>query len=106
MQRKGFPESYDQRLLLRFLADVKAGVRSVCGPVYSHLHYDIVPGAQQCVQQPDIVILEGLNVLQSPDGGRDGSRLFVSDFFDFSHLPGRRGDHHRAMVRRAIPAPL
>jgi len=84
MQRKGFPESYDQRLLLRFLADVKAGVRSVCGPVYSHLHYDIVPGAQQCVQQPDIVILEGLNVLQSPDGGRGGSRLFVSDFFDFS----------------------
>jgi len=83
MQRKGFPESYDQRLLLRFLADVKAGVRIVCGPVYSHLHYDIVPGAQQCVQQPDIVILEGLNVLQSPDGGRGGSRLFVSDFFFF-----------------------
>jgi type I pantothenate kinase len=84
MQRKGFPESYDQRLLLRFLAEVKAGVRSVCGPVYSHLHYDIVPGARQCVEQPDIVILEGLNVLQSPDGARDGSRLFVSDFFDFS----------------------
>src|SRR6478609_1674157 len=57
MQRKGFPESYDQRRLLRFLADVKAGVPKVCGPVYSHLHYDIVPGAQQCVQQPDIVIL-------------------------------------------------
>lgn len=84
MQRKGFPESYDQRLLLRFLADVKSGLPIVCAPVYSHLHYDIVPGAQQCVEQPDIVILEGLNVLQSPDGGRDGSRLFVSDFFDFS----------------------
>jgi type I pantothenate kinase len=84
MQRKGFPESYDQRRLLRFLADIKAGVPKVCGPVYSHLHYDIVPGAQQCVEQPDILILEGLNVLQSPDGGRDGSQLFVSDFFDFS----------------------
>jgi len=84
MQRKGFPESYDQRLLLRFLADVKSGVPKVCAPVYSHLHYDIVLGAQQCVEQPDILILEGLNVLQSPDGGRDGSRLFVSDFFDFS----------------------
>lgn len=84
MQRKGFPESYDQRLLLRFLADIKSGEPRVCAPVYSHLHYDIVPGAQQCVEQPDILILEGLNVLQSPDGGRDGSRLFVSDFFDFS----------------------
>jgi type I pantothenate kinase len=64
MQRKGFPESYDQRRLLRFLADVKAGVPKVCGPVYSHLHYDIVPNAEQCVEQPDILILEGLNVLQ------------------------------------------
>jgi type I pantothenate kinase len=84
MKRKGFPESYDQRLLLQFLANVKAGARSVCAPVYSHLHYDIVPGAKQEVRQPDIVILEGLNVLQSPASPRNGSRVFVSDFFDFS----------------------
>jgi len=84
MQRKGFPESYDQRVLLQFLADVKAGAELVSAPVYSHLHYDIVPGASQQVRQPDILILEGLNVLQSPDGGRDGARMFVSDFFDFS----------------------
>jgi type I pantothenate kinase len=81
MMRKGFPESYDQRLLLQFLSDLKAGAPAVCAPVYSHLRYDIVPGAVARVEQPDILILEGLNVLQSP---REGSRLFVSDFFDFS----------------------
>jgi type I pantothenate kinase len=84
MQRKGFPESYDQRRLLQFLADIKAGVARVSAPVYSHLHYDLVPGAVQQVEQPHIVILEGLNVLQSPDGHRGVSRVFVSDFFDFS----------------------
>ena len=84
MRRKGFPESYDQRRLLQFLADVKAGVPLVSAPVYSHLHYDIVPGAAQQVEQPEIVIIEGLNVLQSPDGNRGSSRVFVSDFFDFS----------------------
>ncbi len=84
MQRKGFPESYDQRRLLQFLADVKAGLPEVSAPVYSHLHYDIVPGAVQRVEQPDIVILEGLNVLQSPEEHRGTSRVFVSDFFDFS----------------------
>jgi type I pantothenate kinase len=81
MMRKGFPESYDQRLLLQFLADLKAGAPAVCAPVYSHLRYDIVPDAVERVEQPDILILEGLNVLQSP---REGSRMFVSDFFDFS----------------------
>jgi type I pantothenate kinase len=83
MQRKGFPESYDQRRLLQFLADVKSGEPAVSAPVYSHLHYDIVPGANQEVKRPDILIIEGLNVLQSPES-RDGSRMFVSDFFDFS----------------------
>jgi type I pantothenate kinase len=83
MKRKGFPESYDQRRLLRFLADLKAGVPAVSAPVYSHLIYDIVPDAVQEVKQPDILILEGLNVLQSPDG-RAASKVFVSDFFDFS----------------------
>lgn len=84
MRRKGFPESYDQRLLLHFLADVKAGMRGVSAPVYSHLHYDIVPNRAQNVESPDILILEGLNVLQSPASARDASRVFVSDFFDFS----------------------
>jgi type I pantothenate kinase len=84
MQRKGFPESYDQRRLLQFLAEVKSGVPVVQAPVYSHLRYDIVAGATQTVNLPDILILEGLNVLQSPLGARDSSRVFVSDFFDFS----------------------
>ena len=84
MKRKGFPESYDQRRLLQFLADVKAGAPIVSAPVYSHLHYDIVPNAVEEVEQPDILILEGLNVLQSPDGIRGATRVFVSDFFDFS----------------------
>ena len=84
MRRKGFPESYDQRRLLQFLADLKAGLPEVSAPVYSHLQYDIVPGTTQTVRQPDILILEGLNVLQSPDGQRSSSRVFVSDFFDFS----------------------
>ena len=84
MQRKGFPESYDQRGLLRFLADIKAGVPRVSAPVYSHLLYDIVPAAVQPIEQPDILILEGLNVLQSPATPRNSSQVFVSDFFDFS----------------------
>jgi type I pantothenate kinase len=84
MQRKGFPESYDQRRLLLFLAEVKAGGRNVSAPVYSHLHYDIVAGAADFIDSPDILILEGLNVLQSPSGPRGSSHVFVSDFFDFS----------------------
>lgn len=84
MHRKGFPESYDQRRLLHFLADLKAGAPTVSAPVYSHLHYDIVPGAAQTIAQPDILILEGLNVLQAPDARSHPTRVFVSDFFDFS----------------------
>ncbi len=84
MQRKGFPESYNQRVLLQFLSDIKAGQQNVSAPVYSHLSYDIVSGGAQQVNQPDILILEGLNVLQSPDASRDGAHMFVSDFFDFS----------------------
>lgn len=82
MQRKGFPESYDQRRLLKFVADIKSGRDEVTAPVYSHLSYDIVPGETVRVSRPDIVILEGLNVLQRGDGA--GDRVFVSDFFDFS----------------------
>jgi len=85
MARKGFPESYDVRCLLEFLIGVKSGQPRVSAPVYSHLVYDIVPGQQQIVDRPDIMILEGLNVLQTRDlhSGRR-SDLFVSDFFDFS----------------------
>jgi type I pantothenate kinase len=77
-RRKGFPESYDQRRLLRFMADVKSGLPEVAAPVYSHLAYDVVPGEFQIVRNPDIVIVEGLNVLQA------GRGVFVSDYFDFS----------------------
>lgn len=81
MQRKGFPESYDQKRLLRFVADIKSGAEA-SAPVYSHLNYDIVPGQVVRVSRPDIVILEGLNVFGRGDGA--GDRVFVSDFFDFS----------------------
>ena len=85
MRRKGFPESYDRRRLVRFLADVKAGVQGVKVPVYSHLRYDIVGGAFQTVTQPDILIVEGLNVLQTADRRvRGRTCLFAFDFFDFS----------------------
>lgn len=83
MQRKGFPESYDQRRLVQFVADVKAGVPEAAAPVYSHTRYDIVPGEYQVVRQPDVMILEGLNVLQTRRGS-ETARMFVSDFFDFS----------------------
>jgi type I pantothenate kinase len=87
LQRKGFPESYDQRRLVRFLTDVKSGKPEVAAPVYSHLTYDIVEHEWQRVRRPDVLILEGLNVLQtrepSPSRGQR-SRAFVSDFFDFS----------------------
>lgn len=79
--RKGFPESYDVRRLIEFMADVKAGVRPVRAPVYSHQAYDIVPGEFQVVDRPDIVVVEGLNVLQTT---ALQAPVFVSDFFDFS----------------------
>ncbi|MBV8928624.1 MAG: type I pantothenate kinase [Mycobacteriaceae bacterium] len=78
MHRKGFPESYDRRALLRFVTAVKSGADVVSAPVYSHLLYDIVPQERQSLQHPDILILEGLNVLQT------GPTLMVSDLFDFS----------------------
>ncbi|MEW9519496.1 type I pantothenate kinase [Streptomyces tubercidicus] len=85
MSRKGFPESYDRRALTRFVADVKSGKAEVTAPVYSHLIYDIVPGEQLTVQRPDILIVEGLNVLQPALPGKDGrTRLGLADFFDFS----------------------
>ncbi|HSU15941.1 type I pantothenate kinase [Longimicrobium sp.] len=85
MHRKGFPESYDLRRLVGFLAELKSGADEVRAPVYSHLVYDIIPGEEMVVRRPDILILEGLNVLQSGAGTGDRPpRVFVSDFFDFS----------------------
>ena len=80
MHRKGFPESYDRLALLKFVADIKSGVERVSAPVYSHLSYDIVPGAEVVIESPDVVIVEGLNVLQPPVIGQE---VALSDYFDF-----------------------
>ena len=85
MERKGFPESFDRRRVLEFLASIKAGERNVQAPVYSHLVYDVVPDEFITVDQPDILIFEGINVLQVSELPRDGNSVpFVSDYFDFS----------------------
>lgn len=85
MDKKGFPESYDLPALLHFLTDIKAGRHPVRAPVYSHLVYDIVPGMTVEIDRPDILIVEGLNVLQAGRAPKDGMAIpFVSDFFDFS----------------------
>jgi type I pantothenate kinase len=80
MHRKGFPESYDRLALLKFVADIKSGVARVTAPVYSHLSYDIVPGEEVVIESPDVVIIEGLNVLQPPAMGQE---VALSDYFDF-----------------------
>lgn len=114
--RKGFPESYDVRRLVQFVADVKAGVPEVLAPVYSHLLYDVVPGEFTVVRQPDIVIVEGLNVLQTGSGrvgrsmsggsARAGSGatrevMFVSDFFDFSiYVDAQENDIEQWYIER------
>lgn len=96
LDRKGFPESYDQRALLDFVAAVKSGHPEVQAPVYSHEAYDIIPGATTTIGQPDIVIVEGLNVLQTGEG-----RLVVSDFFDFSlYVDANESDIRRWYVDR------
>ena len=101
-ERKGFPESYQVRQLVRFMADVKSGLAEVTAPVYSHLAYDIVPGEVQVVRQPDILIVEGLNVLQTGTG-RTGRPMpmFVSDFFDFSiYVDANENDIEQWYVER------
>ncbi|MBS1180986.1 MAG: coaA [Proteobacteria bacterium] len=102
MEKKGFPESYDRAALLSFLTDIKAGKPNVWAPVYSHLVYDIVPGERTVVDQPDILILEGLNVLQTGKLPRDGRGIpFVSDFFDFSiYIDADEADLQRWYVER------
>ena len=85
MERKGFPDSYDVGALLRFLSGIKAGLRDVRAPLYSHLTYDVVPGEFTTIDRPDILIFEGINVLQPGKLPRDGKIVpFLSDFFDFS----------------------
>lgn len=102
MERKGFPESYDGAAILQFLADVKAGKSEVTAPVYSHLTYDVIPGDGVKVERPDILILEGLNVLQPGRLPRDGRAIpFVSDYFDFSiYLDADEDDLHRWYINR------
>jgi type I pantothenate kinase len=104
MQRKGFPESYDLRRLVQFLADVKAGRSPVSCPVYSHLTYDIIPGEAAVIDGPDIVILEGLNVLQpAPPGLHLDPRVSVSDFFDFSiYVDASEVDTRRWYIERFL----
>jgi len=104
MDRKGFPESYDRRALLRFVAAVKSGDPEVRAPVYSHLTYDIVPGVDAVVRRPDVLIVEGLNVLQ-PAAPRTDTRsgVAVSDFFDFSiYVDARTEDVRQWYVNRFL----
>jgi type I pantothenate kinase len=84
MDKKGFPESYDHKALLRFLSEVKAGQPHVSAPVYSHLVYDVIEGEQESVDRPDILIVEGVNVLAARPSRQPRDIPFVSDFFDFS----------------------
>ncbi len=104
MERKGFPESYDTGALLHFLADLKAGKRNVKAPVYSHLVYDVVPDDHVVIDRPDLLIVEGLNVLQPARLPKDGKAIpFVSDFFDFSlYLDADEADLHRWYVDRFL----
>lgn len=85
MQRKGFPESFDLRRLRRFLSDVKSGSSEAHAPIYSHIAYDILPDEKVVIERPDILIVEGLNVLQPASLAQEGMEIpFVSDYFDFS----------------------
>src|SRR3954468_9006798 len=104
MDRKGFPESYNTAKLRGFLADIKAGKRAVHAPLYSHLVYDVVPGEETVVERPDILIVEGLNVLQPARLPRDGAAIpFVSDYFDFSiYLDAAEDDLHRWYLHRFL----
>ncbi|MFP5347786.1 MAG: type I pantothenate kinase [Actinomycetes bacterium] len=104
MQRKGFPESYDRRRLLRFVADVKSGAEDVRAPLYSHLTYDNVPGAEVVVRRPDVLIVEGLNVLQPARPHQDGRQgMTVSDYFDFSiYVDARTADVRSWYVQRFL----
>jgi type I pantothenate kinase len=97
LHRKGFPESYDRKALLRFVVDIKSGEDEVEAPIYSHLVYDVVPDEKVAIKRPDIVIIEGLNVLQPARMREDGrTGLTLSDFFDFSVYVDAGTDHIRS----------
>src|SRR5262249_24563389 len=104
MARKGFPESYDVRALMEFLSELKAGAREVRTPKYSHLTYDILPGEEIILRSPDIVIVEGVNVLQTPSRrGKADASVVVSDFFDFSiYVDATEEDLERWYVDRLL----
>ena len=104
MLRKGFPESYDRRALLRFIADVKSGAAEVRAPKYDHVSYDILPDEEIVVRKPDILILEGLNVLQpAPLGATGRGALALSDFFDFSiYVDAKTSDIRQWYVNRFL----
>ncbi|MFN0120417.1 MAG: type I pantothenate kinase [Blastocatellia bacterium] len=103
MKRKGFPESYDRHNLIRFVADVKSGRAKVCAPVYSHLVYDVLPDQHLTIRQPDILIVEGLNVLQTGVGKKERAAIFVSDFFDFSiYVDAEEADIRQWYVERFL----
>jgi type I pantothenate kinase len=100
MERKGFPESYDVRRLLRFLADLKSGAPEVHAPAYSHLAYDVVENEVSVIRQPDILIVEGLNVLQT---GTGRAPMFVSDFFDFTiYMDANESDIEQWYIERFL----
>jgi type I pantothenate kinase len=104
MSRKGFPETYDVGRLLRFVNDVKSGRPEVAAPVYSHLVYDVLPDETKLVRQPDVMILEGLNVLQTANGGQmDVPETSISDFFDFAiYVDADAADLERWYVDRFL----
>lgn len=93
MNRKGFPESYDTKKLLQVLGDLKSGKPTISTPIYSHLYYDILPDYTQVLHEPDIVIVEGINVLQTPKPKRAEPETYVSDFFDFSIYVDANEEH-------------
>jgi len=98
LARKGFPESYDRRALLRFVAELKSGVEEVRAPVYSHLRYDVIDDDEQVVHKPDVLVLEGVNVLQRGTG-----RVYVSDFVDFAlYLDAEEADVRRWYLERFL----
>jgi type I pantothenate kinase len=98
LARKGFPESYDRRSLLRFVADLKSGVPELRAPLYSHLRYDVIEDEEQLVRAPDVLVLEGVNVLQ-----RGSGRVYVSDFVDFAlYLDAEEDDVRRWYVERFL----
>ena len=104
MARKGFPESYDLPAILRFMSDIKAGERNVTAPLYSHLTYDVLKDERIVIDQPDILIVEGLNVLQTGRPPRDGRGIpNTSDFFDFSiYIDADLGDLHKWYIERFL----